>query len=188
MRHVYSLQAVLRITGWSYAFLKQFIPEPLEPAGWKELDGAEREQRVASMNLNFSIEVFENMISQVCREHSRYVGILAELSAMQRDQGETIRLLLEIRRQLGQYNDLLTLKQVAEKLGMAPGTLRNKMEKRYDDLGNETGVLRLRGMTLQMFKSARGEWVIDALNFQNQFRRMGMREMIELQRNLRGVD
>jgi len=184
LRHIYSLQAVLRITGWSYAFLKQFIPEPLEPAGWKDLNESQREDRIASCNLHFTIEVFERFMAQVCREYSRNVGILAELAAMQREQSEALRLLLDIRRQLGQYSDLLTLKQIAEKLRMSPGTLRNKMEKRYDGEGNETGVLRLRGMTLQLFKSARGEWVIDALTFQNQWRRMGMREMMELRRNI----
>lgn len=175
MRSIYPVSAILRITGWSWPFLRRYIPHPLEPIGWGSWSAFEREKRIEGLNLSFNTEVFENFVRIIFSEYRRQRELTEEVAAIGAQQTEMFRLLLELRNELLLYSDFLTLRDVAEKLRMTPGTLRNKIKRSQDAEGNEIGILELKGLRFIFYKSLRGDWLTNGLDFYLQLRKLGLK-------------
>lgn len=175
MRHIYPLSAVLRITGFSWPYIRRFIPDPLKPENWEFWNRQEREAKIEKHQLFFSVEVFENFIRNICTEYRAREQIAEDIRALGRQQTDMFTVLLELKQELLLYSEFLTLRDVAEKLRMTPGTLRNKIRRTRDAEGNEIGILELRGLRFLFYKSLRGDWIMNSLDFYLQMRKLGLK-------------
>jgi hypothetical protein len=148
--------------------MRRFIPDPLKPENWEFWDRQEKEHKIESHNLYFSIEVFENFIRNICTEYRRQENLAEDIRALGRQQTDMFKSLLELKQELLLYSEFITLRDVAEKLRMSPGTLRNKIRRTRDAEGNELGILEMQGLL-------RGDWIMNSLDFYLQLRKLGLK-------------
>lgn len=162
----------MKSTGFSYTFLKRFIPHILTPSGWDGLSLTERQEALEIEAVTFSGSVYDNFIRHICQEYHRQHGLLNEMQALQAEVHEMGSYLADVRDMLRGAAGALSLKDLSLRTGLSAGTLRNKLQRLKDEDGQEFAILELRGMRLKMFKSAKGEWLCNALEFRNQSRKL----------------
>lgn len=172
MRHTYTVTAIMNSTGFSYTFLKRFIPHVLTPANWDGLSLGERQEALEIGAVTFAGAVYDDFIKHICQEYHRQFGLLNEMQALQAEVHEIGGYLVEVRDMLRGAAGTLNLKALSLRTGLSAGTLRNKLTKLESSDGQEYAILELRGMRLKMVKSARGEWICNALDFRNQSRKL----------------
>lgn len=163
----YTVGDIMQRTGFSYVFLKQFIPVPLKPRVWPEISERDREMRLAKMQFVFSAEVYEEFIQYVCKEFHRHYQLNSEIQALTSEVADLVIHSLEIRGMLKSYGSFMDLNDIATRTGYAVGSLRNKLEKHKDNDGEKYALLKLRGVTLKLVKNNAGAWVCNRLDFNN---------------------
>ena len=171
-RATITIQTILKETGFSHQFLARFIPNPLKPMGWDTRKDKDLRDVSKLYMLTFGNEDYKKFLHFICSEFRRQFTILEELKLMQDMLSEHTRAIVRLERHLKSYSEVITLKEIAGQLDMNAGYLRKQItEKKKDDRGEWSGILKIRNfLTLRMFKTARGQWAANGLDFYNQVR------------------
>lgn len=174
------LAQLMKLTGFDYEYLLKYVPVPLSPEGWERLSRSEQEEKIVKQQLHFSQESVENFFGQLAKEAYFLHGFAQRIESLERTMGRLEYAVLEVRSYMRDYQDVITLKEIAGRLDMHPGTLRRMITNRRNENGVESATLEVRGLTLELFKRERGDWCCRALDFTNQRRHLSFK-------NLRGV-
>lgn len=172
-KKIYTTAQVCKMTGYSYLFLKEFIPWPLKPKGWEDMSMNEQAERLSKGNLLFTKEAVRDFEVMIFREIYKNWEIIKSLKQIDGAIEQVFRVLTKMDKYLFDFTELMTLKEVAKELNYKnPGSLRNKIRRVDEDGASPTGILELPGFKLKLHK-VKGEWIVNRFDFYEQVKKLG---------------
>jgi len=180
VRHIYQVHTVLALTGLTWQQIVPFIPDPLKPVEWDRFSEEKRKEFMVLKRWTFARDSVETMIRQICREYSRMQTMQDKLDTMTFQQHQSNVILLEIRSMMSDHKEYFTLRDLAKKFNMNYGTLRNKIYNRRMNGEVQMASIEARGFVLTLWKNLKGQWMCDALEFRNQWKKISMRAALKI--------
>jgi len=178
MKQMWTVNDILRETGWSWPFLKQFIPDHLRPTEWNDPPTNKDLDRLLRGNVFFSSEEHDKFIRFLASEFLRNYEILSRMKIIEVVLSDVFHLVYEVNQFFKSFTERMTLAELAKELGYKNvGSLRNKIRIIHEN-GEKIGILELPGYRFTLHK-IKNQWTINRLDFINQTRQLGIDKFLQ---------